>query len=208
MSAFGFLSSNIQNEFAVTYLKIAEKTPMSELMALLKKLQTEATQWLDDEGVPANLRQFDFFVDCRYYLQNIQIPCQVHLEELEGKGFEVLRDQFEQEHRRRFGFDLSTSIEMATVRVVGKGTIEGVSLTEEEMTLEDNDPPVERRENVYFTGKETDTPLYNRNHLKPGQVVIGPAVILQEDSTVVIEPGYRGKIDEFRNILIDKEVAE
>lgn len=204
MSAFGFLSSNIQNEFAKTYLKIAEETPVEDLIHTMKLLQEEANIWLDHENVPQDMRDFEFFVDCRYYLQNIQIPCKVDLHTLREKGIQSIRDIFEQEHRRQFGFDLKTDMEMATVRVIGKGMIKGVSLKAGEVAAGEIRIP-DRVEDVYFNNEWMPTPLYNRNLLKSGHVIAGPAIVYQEDSTIVIEPGYKGQVDAYGNILIDKE---
>jgi N-methylhydantoinase A len=35
-------------------------------------------------------------------------------------------------------------------------------------------------------------------------MVAGPAVIVQDDTTTVIEPGYAGAVDRFGNILIEE----
>ncbi len=84
MSAFGFLSSDIQNEFPETYLKIAEETPASEMRETFEGLIAQADEWLDGEGVEEDGKRFDLYADCRYYLQNIQIPCRFELDELAG----------------------------------------------------------------------------------------------------------------------------
>jgi N-methylhydantoinase A len=47
--------------------------------------------------------------------------------------------------------------------------------------------------------------LYDRSRLKAGNVVRGPAVILQMDTTTLILPGHIGRVDEFSNILITPE---
>jgi N-methylhydantoinase A len=44
----------------------------------------------------------------------------------------------------------------------------------------------------------------DRNGLGPGNEVVGPAVVVQDDTTTVIEPGYRGAVDRFGNILIEE----
>jgi N-methylhydantoinase A/oxoprolinase/acetone carboxylase beta subunit len=49
-----------------------------------------------------------------------------------------------------------------------------------------------------------ETPILDRNGLRPGNEVTGPAVVVQDDTTTVIEPGYRGAVDRFGNILIEE----
>ena len=206
MSAFGFLTSDIQNEFPETYLRVAEETPASELKETIQRLIAQADQWLEGEGVAEKDKRFDLYADCRYYLQNIQIPCAFELEELQDGDSAFLRGRFEEAHGQRYNFDLPDSpLEIATVRVVGRGTIKGVSLTEsEDGAGEDPSGAITRREQVFFDGGWVETPIYDRAKLGPGNVIAGPAVIVQDDTTTVIEPGYAGAVDRFGNILIEE----
>jgi N-methylhydantoinase A len=206
MSAFGFLSSDIQNEFPETYLRVAEETRAQELKATIEGLIAQADEWLEGEGVEQDKKRFDLYADCRYYLQNIQIPCRFELEELEDGSSAFLRGRFEEAHRQRYNFDLPDSpLEIATVRVVGRGTIKGVSLLEsEDGAGEDASGAITRKEQVYFDGGWKETPIYDRGELRPGNAVAGPAVVVQDDTTTVIEPGYRGAVDSFGNILIEE----
>ena len=204
MSAFGFLSSDIQNEFPETYLRIAEETPASELRRTVEDLVSQANAWLESEGVEEEQKRFDLFADCRYYLQNIQIPCRFELDELEGEDCAFLRQRFEEAHRQRYNFDLPDSpLEIATVRVIGRGRIRGVSLVESENGAgRDASGAVLRTERVYFSGSWVDTPIYQRSRLRPGNIVAGPSIVVQDDTTTVIEPGYEGSVDSYGNILI------
>jgi N-methylhydantoinase A len=206
MSAFGFLSSDIQNEFPETYLRTAEETPASELKTTVEGLIAGADEWLDGEGVGEEDKRFDLYADCRYHLQNIQIPCRFELNELTGEDSAFLRSRFEEAHRQRYNFELPDSpLEIATVRVVGRGTIKGVSLVESENgASEDGSGPVLRNERVYFGGEWVETPVHDRGGLRPGDKVDGPAIVVQDDTTTVIEPGYRGAVDRFGNIRIEE----
>jgi N-methylhydantoinase A len=206
MSAFGFLTSDIQNEFPETYLRVAEETPASELKETVERLISQADEWLEGEGVAEEDKRFDLYADCRYYLQNIQIPCAFELGELQDGDSAFLRGRFEEAHRQRYNFDLPDSpLEMATVRVVGRGTIKGVTLTEsEDGAGEDPSGAITRHEQVYFDGGWMETPIYDRTKLGPGNVVAGPAVVVQDDTTTVLQPGYSGAVDRFGNILIEE----
>jgi N-methylhydantoinase A len=208
MSAFGFLSSDTKNEFPETYLQLAEHTPARDLKERLESLRAQAEEWLAGEGVDGSERGYEMYVDCRYYLQNIQIPCQVTLEELndpEKTDCTFLRERFEGEHKGRYNFELPDSpLEMATLRVVGRGKIKGVSLTPSENgSGEDASGAIESHEPVYFGGEWHETPTYARDGLRPGNVVAGPAIVAQPDTTTVVEPGYRATVDRFGNILIE-----
>ena len=47
------------------------------------------------------------------------------------------------------------------------------------------------------------TPVYDQNLVRCGNVIDGPAIIEAEDTTVVIEPGWRYTLDEYLNGVIE-----
>jgi len=49
----------------------------------------------------------------------------------------------------------------------------------------------------------SESGMYRRDLLEPGDVVVGPAVLEQTDTTTLILPGYAGRIDRYDNILIE-----
>jgi N-methylhydantoinase A len=55
---------------------------------------------------------------------------------------------------------------------------------------------------VFFDGWR-DTAIYDRAQLVPGHVFTGPAIVEQVDTTAVIEPDMRARVDVFGNILIE-----
>jgi N-methylhydantoinase A len=208
LSAFGFIASNVQNEFAQTYLRVAEETPADHLRGAVDGLIEEGRAWLAAEEIPESDHAFTVFADCRYLRQDIQIPCSLELEEITDGYVETLRGKFEAEHARRFGFELDAPIEIATLRIVGRGVTPDQQLG----GLAGGDDAVEslsdREEPVYFGGKSMPTPIYERERLRAGHRLAGPAIVVQEDTTTVIEPGYAGTVDEFANIIIQETESE
>ncbi|MFH6787269.1 MULTISPECIES: hydantoinase/oxoprolinase family protein [Methylobacterium] len=58
------------------------------------------------------------------------------------------------------------------------------------------------RRPVYFGGW-IDTAIYDRATLVPGATFTGPAILEQADTTTVIEPGMRARVDSFGNVLVE-----
>lgn len=56
---------------------------------------------------------------------------------------------------------------------------------------------------VHFVDRWHKTSIHDRLALPIGAVITGPAILEQPDTTVLIEPGLRGRIDEFGNTIID-----
>jgi N-methylhydantoinase A len=201
LSAFGFLAADVQNEFARTYLRLAEDTPGEHVRAAVDEIVEEATAWLHDEDVDPDDHAFEVYADCRYYRQDIQIPCALAIDGLTNGYAAVLREAFETEHLRRYGFGLDAPVEIATLRVVGRGVTRDIEL-ERGTDSAVGEAPVDRTEQVHFDGTWHDAAIYERSRLQVGHRLAGPAIVEQEDSTTVIEPGYAGTVDEAGNIII------
>ena len=59
------------------------------------------------------------------------------------------------------------------------------------------------RRQVHFGTQWYDTAIHDRLSLPVGALVPGPAILEQPDTTVLIEPGLQGRVDEFGNTIID-----
>jgi N-methylhydantoinase A len=60
-----------------------------------------------------------------------------------------------------------------------------------------------RDRQVWFAGGWRDTPVHRRETLMPGTRFVGPAIVEQLDTTVVIEPGQTVEVDAIGNLVID-----
>jgi N-methylhydantoinase A len=56
---------------------------------------------------------------------------------------------------------------------------------------------------VWLDGGWRDTPTWARLALPAGARIPGPAILEQPDATVVIEPGFSGRIDALGNLILE-----
>ena len=55
---------------------------------------------------------------------------------------------------------------------------------------------------VYVDGAFHETAIYERLSLAVGETVAGPAILEQPDTTILIDPGLAGRVDDFGNMII------
>ena len=58
---------------------------------------------------------------------------------------------------------------------------------------------------VYMDGRSLGAKVYQRAKLAAGNVIAGPAIVIEMDSTTIILPGHQGIVDDIGNILIYPE---
>jgi N-methylhydantoinase A len=189
MSAFGFLTSDVRKEFAEAYVRNSEEVDGAELHERLLALRQEAAGWLTDEEVASDSRAYDYYLECRYYRQDIQITVPVVPDELtDDDGLASIRSRFENRYENQYGFTLDSPLEFVNLRVVGHGSVQGVTLSESSPTGTDIKSARLGYEDVYFGEKYYETPVYRRRDLYPGNELDGPAVVIEDDATTVVQP--------------------
>jgi N-methylhydantoinase A len=105
-------------------------------------------------------------------------------------------------HRQLFTFALPLEKELVNLRAVAQGKPTNVRASRVEKGGESPSAAATAKLTVYVEGKDQDATLYDRSKLKSGNVVKGPAIVLEMDSTTLILPGHVGTVDDWGNILI------
>ena len=58
------------------------------------------------------------------------------------------------------------------------------------------------RRDVWWNDSIVSTPIHERDQLSVGMTLDGPAIVEQMDSTTLIAPGERARVDENENLII------
>lgn len=69
--------------------------------------------------------------------------------------------------------------------------------------LQDNDGQPESVTRLFSKDAWHETPVYRRENLQIGQILTGPAIVLESTSTIVIEPGWQGRLQNTGDLLLE-----
>ena len=114
---------------------------------------------------------------------------------------------FEDLHRRRFGFfaeDKALVVETLEVEAVGHS---GQTPSAPSISFATGALETVAELTVRMAGQDRQTPVYRRDALTPGVDVDGPAILLEDTGTTVVEPGWRATVDAQANLLLERVVA-
>lgn len=114
-----------------------------------------------------------------------------------------MRAGFEQAHLARFGF-VSPGRGIQVQDVVVEAVLPGESIARSGPIVDHPPAPVDH---VVFwsAGRAWDAPVYERTRLGVGQRVHGPALIREAISTIVLEPGWHGVVQDNGALLLVNE---
>jgi N-methylhydantoinase A len=130
-----------------------------------------------------------------------------------GQGYELnvpydstAAEAFHLEHERYYGFsDRNRQIEIVNVRVRLRVSGEAFMFLDRSLEPGDGSQALCGTKQIYFDRKWLTTATYDRNLLRPGNVIKGPALIGEYTSTTVLPPGCSLEVDHLGNLVITVE---
>jgi N-methylhydantoinase A len=203
LCALGDATTRMRTETARSFSRLAQDTDVEELVALLDEMARQTRSELTDDGIPEDTITSEFEVDVRYSGQAFEVPLTIDQKTLHDKGIEGILERFNEEHLRLFTFNMDTPHEIVNLRAVAMG--EAPMLPAAELPKGDGNPAAAkiRDHTMWMDGAQQQGAIYDRAKLRQGDVIPGPAIITEMDSTTLVETGCVAKIDAVGNILIN-----
>jgi N-methylhydantoinase A len=202
LCALGDATTAVRDESSRTYIRRFSETSRDEIARQLEVLAADAAKSLAREKVRASDMEFGYQVDVRYHGQGLRLTVDVDLKRLEKEGLDAIRQPFDAEHTRLFTFALPLEHEFVALRAVVQG--KGIHIKLQPIAKGSASPAAAAvgRQNCYMDGRDRVATVYDRAKLKAGNRIAGPAIVMEMDSTTVIQPRHHGTVDAYGNILI------
>ena len=203
-SAYGLLVAEFKNDYARTSLQQPPDYDLPGMAEIFDGLEREGQQWLETEGVAGSGRVLAWSADLRYEHQGSELTIPYDGTQVDRSGLEAMIDEFHRRHAQLYGFSLDQSVEIVTLRVTASGHLGDVSMPTLPPGAGDPADAVVDRRRVYFDESRDfiECPIYRRERLSPEAHIAGPAILEGMDSTVVINPGWESRIDQYGNCIM------
>lgn len=211
-SAYGLLLTDVRIDQVHTDVQREDRLDLPRLDAEFAGLETQVRTRLANEGFKADGLTLQHFVDMRYGGQayEIRIPLDPH----GGALAERLRAAFAAfhgSHRDLYGYSYEGKqlVELVNVGVTGLGLLTRPRIPRAALAGTDPSPALRTHVDACFPQQQaaSRTPVYVRAKLAAGNEILGPAIIEQYDSTTVVNPGWRARLDEWSNLVLTREGA-
>ena len=202
LCAYGDATTRVQDEAARTYITMASDLTSDKLADDLLDLKGRASESLIQDGIAKERLEVTYQADLRYSGQAFQITVEFTEAELRARGVAVLTDQFDAEHEQLFTFKLGDGHEILMIRAVV-----GASVTlKADITIPQGSGDVSgaviHQSRFFYEGQWHETSIFDRSRLGALDVIMGPAIVSEMDSTTVVLPGYSATVDAVGNLLI------
>jgi N-methylhydantoinase A len=206
LCAMGLLLTDLRVDFATTRLLPLTADAVPEIARSCAALDLQAQAWFAREGIGAEARRLVRTVDMRYAGQNYELPVALPEGPVGAAVIDRLAGGFAQAHERMYGFVAEGEpVQLVTFRVQATGRVRKATLTPEPLAGSDATGAIRERREVWMPEKNASVacPVYDRDGLKPGNRLIGPAVIEQMDATTLVLPGMKLDVDHYRSLILE-----
>jgi len=199
LSAYGMGLAKLRASREQSVESPLEAASMQEVQALADKLSAEVTAEIAAEGVDARDITTSIHLHLRYEGTDTALPIRL------GNP-EEMRTEFERQHRQRFGFiSPEKRVFIAAVEVEAVGG--GASAEEAPRVVAAGGEPQARRTTRFYSNRAWhDAPVYVREDLAPGHRISGPALIIEPNQTVVVEPGWQLEVTRLNHLVLKRTV--
>lgn len=205
--ALGMLESDIRLDHVRSFNDFIPNTDLKAFNELIDKTEVTAMDELLCEGVERERASLLRFLDIRYVGQHhevtVAIPnncaiTEAHLDEI--------AQTFHAAHERLYSYCTpDTPLEIINLRITAVGHVDKTGLEPQPLCGEDCSDAIKGSRKIFYEENMdwVETPVYDRNKLKPGNKLAGPAVIEERITTIIVHPKWNARVDEFGNVIME-----
>jgi N-methylhydantoinase A len=205
-SALGLLMSDVKHDFVRSRVGDAEDLDLRMANDLFGDMVGSARKQLTAEGFAEGDTQLRYFLDMRYSGQGYENPVPVAALPLTRESMAAYRRDFDAIHAQCHGHAAPDQpVEVVNYRVQAIGVVPPVTAA----TITDADGGARQAligsRPAYFAAlgaAPVDVPVYQRERLRAGHRLVGPAIVEQYDSTTVVCPGQTAAVDRYGNLVV------
>lgn len=198
LSAYGLGLADVVEEAQEPFVAVYGAEAMGEVLKRAQSLTVQVKERLTQQGFNQDSIKTELLLNLRYDGTDTIITVSAPANKSQDYAGEFVK-QF----RREYGFELQKrSILVCDIRIHGVG-YSNIMKPAELVKAHGQPHPEKMQHKVYFGTQWHDTPIYLLEKLGYGHVILGPSVIMNGNSTIVIEPGWKASITKYGNVRIE-----
>lgn len=203
--AVGTLLTDLKHMYARTFVSEIEDLDLVRASQIYQEMRHEALETLKAEKVDSDAIDLVYSADLRYVGQfnEIEIPFEFG-EQLDAEEVQQLVADFEATHFALNGYSMpGESVELINVRLTAYGRTDKPVVQDEEPAGVDSSAALRGTRQAIFAEGKIDVNVYDGLALKRENTVVGPAIIEQPTTTIVLTENYSLTVDAQGNYAIE-----
>ena len=165
--------------------------------AIIDRLRGEALDELRAQHVPSDRIRCRAILHLRYEGTDTTIPVP-----FDGNGFDAARTAFEGAHKAQFGFIYADKPVVIEAVAVEASDDRPAGAPEPVLQLHEAEAASDVTRRFFSGGRWHDARVFRREAVSPGNRITGPALLIEPNQTIVVEPGWRAEINARDHVIL------
>ncbi len=196
LSAYGIGRAEVVSECQQPASLVLAPDSMEQILSGLDRLAEQTRQELRKQGFADTAISTQRFLNLRYQGTDTALMIREPDDRDFGRAFRRV-------YRREFGFSLQDrDILVQDMRVRSCGRTAGLRRQRLTGGARNPDTALLGRRPCYLDGRWHETPVYRLEALPPHHAMAGPAILVQDTTTILVEPGCTARITEYGDVEI------
>ena len=205
LSALGLLLADVTHSVSRALLQsVGEAAQKPQIVAdLVQTMTSQVLSVLEAENLPDVVLSIQ--ADLRYSGQSYELPIQMGLPITEENLLAAAAD-FHSAHAKRFGYaEPGAHVDIVALRVTGRAKRESTTMVCSGVTDRVGQAKPVWETSVWLQAQFPEKlPCYDRSHLRPGHSFQGPAIVFQYDTSTLVLPAWRVKVDDWGHLNLER----
>lgn len=192
LSAFGLLGAPIEHDHMRTFVARVDAVNIEEMRETLAEFHRRGLVAMENEGVPIGSVQVLYSADMRYVGQSYELEVGIPAT-IDASTPDELRRRFHEAHERIYAHAApENTVEIVNLRSL-HSFLPSQPVRSADLRVDAGNVPKPSSLRTAIFSEYPDgtaTPVFDRAHLPARAEIIGPAIIEQPDTTIVVYPGH------------------
>jgi N-methylhydantoinase A len=197
LCAFGQIISDVKYNFMATApMRLDSDAAYARLDALFAEIEAEGRRHLAADGFAPERIRAQRSIEMRYVGQVHECTVEIDAFPIDAASVERIKEAFHARHEQLFTYaERHNVVEVVNVEATVYGLVEKPAAPRIAAGADAGAARKGFRDAIFAAdGRTTSTPVYDGAILGSGAKVPGPAIIEEETTTIVIEPGWTAEL--------------
>jgi|TARA_B110000438_G_scaffold198716_1_gene190219 5-oxoprolinase (ATP-hydrolysing) len=196
-SAYGIANAEQFRYGIRSFVRSLNNDSLTEASQICRRIKSDYILELESLGISSHKIRADYFLDLRIIGTDSHLT--VSLQDIDS-----MTEAFSERYQKLFGFKPSGKIEIANVNVEIYGSNTRIPEIKNE-EKPDEFPDFLTEHKIFFEDKYSKVPFLPRDLIPIDKKSIGPAMIFDDYSSILIEPGFSFICNKFGHLIIEQE---
>ena len=202
-SAWGMLMSDLRRDFILTKLTTMNNNSIDSINETFKSMEEQALNNFKKENFKESDIVFKRYGSFRYLGQDHSVEVSLKNGMYNKDDMENITADFHNQYEKEFTYRLDSQVDMMQFHLVAVAKIDKPMLEKRNKSgLKVEDTIKEKRIVDFDEMGEHESAIYNFDKLEPGMEFVGPAIVEDSSTTVVIFPQQSCFVDDYANLHV------